>query len=560
MRKIALLLLFFCHYHNTSAQGWMWAKDCRITPTGTSEGGPVTIDKEGNIYGINNIGSLLFGPGIITSTYGPFSVTDSLDLSQSIVYSIDSAGNYRWATGTYGDVVRLDHIFTDDASNVYLSGYKNAPAGIFAGMSIPGPVAESFIVKINSSGYGIWIKNLPAGIDVTNINVSHSGDIYFTGDLRSAPITFGTTTITGHNGSDVILGKYDSSGNQKWALSFGGDSTDAGSFISVTDNGAVYLSGRSESSSLVIGPDTLINPSGLGYVFFFVSRIDTGKRIAWSKSIIPSPNGGSTYGVASDNLDNLYCGGTYFSIMSSGNDTLPLIGATHSGMFLFRYDSSGHLKWARTITDTSLTSCTSIDADNCGNVWVSGQGGHVSAVNTDPMFLARFDSSGNLSDTLFLSSGGDDENWLILDKTGHLYVSGDYESNPFSVGTDTLDSVGINEALFVAKYIYDFPNCIRDTIPYHHVNTGIGTVRNNNYEIMLFPNPAANEFTVHSDNAIAANSRMEIYDISGRLIDTYKLDGNNTAISTSTFHPGVYQCSIYTGGNTVITKKLVIIK
>jgi hypothetical protein len=531
-----LLFLFFLMPVITHAQGWLWARDSRINTNGSEEGGPMAIDNFGNVYGINAVGSLLFGPGIITSTYGRYSVTDSLDLSQSVAYRLDDSGNYRWAIGTYGGV-QLTNLFTDDARNVYLSGHKNSAPGYFAGFSLTGTASEDFIVKLDSSGLGIWIRELPASIDLNNIAVSHFGDIFFTGDLASSPITFGASTITGNKQKDVILGKYDSSGNQQWAISFGGDSTDVGNFISVTDNGAIYLAGSSSSSSLVIGHDTLINASAPGNTFFFVCRIDTGKNIEWGRSIIPSPAGGIVNGIAADKWDNIYCSGGYYGTMYSGPVSLPVSATASSRMFLFRFDSSGNIKWGKTIADTLLLSANAVDADDCGNIWICGQGGRPSVAGYDPMYIANFDTSGYLRDTLFLISGGDDANWLKLDKKGFLYVSGDYEQKPFIVGSDTLHAAGSNEYLFVAKYIYDLPDCIRDTIPYPHIKTFTENMLSKIFTISIFPNPATTFLTITASDKI---TKVTITTLLGQTICNNYYHSEEVQVNVADLPPGMY--------------------
>jgi hypothetical protein len=557
---VLLLLLFFCCTHVSYAQGWKWARDSKIAGFAVEEGGPVCIDSRGNVFGINAIGSLLFSPGLFTSTYGPYAVADSLDMSQSVVYSLDSTGNYRWAVGTYGDRVELTNIFTDDAGYVFLSGNTTAPVFAIAGMSLTGAGHRFFIAKLDPLGHGVWIKAFPAGIDVSEICVGHAGEIYFTGDLASSPVTVGSTTLTSNRGKDVIFGQYDSSGNAKWALSFGGDSSDIGMHISLTATGAAYVSGSSSSTSLIIGSDTLVNPRGIGNTILFVSRLDTGKNIIWSRSIIPSPAGGAISGIASGSVDELYCGGTYYTQISSGSDTLPLIAATRSQMFLFKYDSSGNLKWGRTMADTSLHSAAAVEADYCGNIWVSGAGGRSSGPGGDPMFLARFDSSGNLKDTVPMASGGDDANWIRLDKNGNLYVSGDYEHDPFSLGDETLDSARSTEVLFVAKYIYALPGCVIDTVPYHHIKTMAGAVNSNTNTVSLYPNPAKEVFTIHSDIQLPKGACASLYDISGRLIAIFTLEGVTTELKTAGLLPGMYQCRITGAGVVPIIKKLVVMK
>ncbi len=560
MKKNTLLFLFFlfCNLHQSSAQGWVWGRDGKINSNGIEEGGPLSIDKQGNIYGINLVGSLLYTPGLLTSQYGPFSISDSLDYIQYVVYSLDDSGHFRWATGTYGGL-QLNSIGSDDDGNVYINGYKTFAPGFFAGLYFPDTLYRNFIVKLNTAGTGVWAKMLPAGITINNIAVSHTGDIFFTGYFKTSPITFGSSTITSNHDNDVIAGKYDSAGNQLWAIAFGGDTADYGNNIAPGPNGGLYLSGSSYSTSLIIGHDSLYNPSGPGKQFLFVCRIDSNKNLLWGKSIIPSIDGGGITGLAKGPKEDLYCSGGYNNSIYSGTDTLPP-GPGPGRMFLFRFDSSGLLKWGRTINDYALFAASSMDVDDCGNIWVSGEGGHLADPISDQMYLARFDTSGNLKDTLFLKSGGDDSNWIKLDKKGYLYVSGDYMRNPFIFGDDTLDNSGTQEFLFVGKYIYALPECVLDTVTYHHIKTGITSIGDNTLSISIFPNPANDEVTIHSDIPFPSDSKVEIFDLSGRLIYTYSLSGRETEITLTKYPAGMYQCRIIVGCNPVVTKKIIVLK
>ena len=553
---ISTVLILFTQ--SSSAQGWLCGRNSTINANGIEEGGPVTIDNSGNVYGINTIGSLLFSPAKITSTYGAFSVTDSLDLAESVVYCLNDSGNYRWAVGTYGGVL-LNTICTDNGGFLYLSGHKTYTPGYFAGLAFPGTSSGDFIAKINSAGHGIWLQMLPAGIILNGIAAGPSGEIYFTGGFTTTPITFGATTISANHQEDIILGKYDSSGNPLWAMTFSGDSAEYASSISFAENGSVYIAGTSSSARLIFGTDTLTNTSAPGNSFLFVARIDTARNIKWARSIIPSSAGASIRGIATDNFGNLYCTGGYFATMHSGAVALPTVAASFSRMYIFRFDSSGQVKWASTMNNDLLSGAYSVDADNCGNIWVSGKGGYPSNAPYDPMYLARFDSSGALKDSIFLISGGDDANWMKLDKRGYLYVSGDYLNNPFVLGADTLDPVNVNEYLFTGKYIYALPECIIDTVPLHQIKTLTPAIPSYSQNIVIYPNPASNNITI-LNYIYSKTGKAEIYDITGRCINTWPLSPGSTEISIATLQPGIYECRIYNTGNSPLTQKLVIIK
>jgi type IX secretion system substrate protein len=78
--------------------------------------------------------------------------------------------------------------------------------------------------------------------------------------------------------------------------------------------------------------------------------------------------------------------------------------------------------------------------------------------------------------------------------------------------------------------------------------------------ISLFPNPASDECTIHSDAAFSLNARADIYDLAGRLIAKYPLSGHGAVVPLTGVAPGMYQCRVYTEGAGVLTKKLVVVK
>ncbi|MFM7824331.1 MAG: T9SS type A sorting domain-containing protein, partial [Bacteroidota bacterium] len=59
---------------------------------------------------------------------------------------------------------------------------------------------------------------------------------------------------------------------------------------------------------------------------------------------------------------------------------------------------------------------------------------------------------------------------------------------------------------------------------------------------MIYPNPADNQFQVHSTFSYSENSFLEILDISGRLV--CKIDGVTDSVSASNLAEGVYAVRI----------------
>lgn len=76
----------------------------------------------------------------------------------------------------------------------------------------------------------------------------------------------------------------------------------------------------------------------------------------------------------------------------------------------------------------------------------------------------------------------------------------------------------------------------------------------------LYPNPATNEYTIHSDAIFATGSWAELYDMRGALVSRHSLQGHDVTVPVGQITPGLYQCRIYVTGKGVEVKKLVVVK
>ncbi len=73
--------------------------------------------------------------------------------------------------------------------------------------------------------------------------------------------------------------------------------------------------------------------------------------------------------------------------------------------------------------------------------------------------------------------------------------------------------------------------------------------------VSIFPNPASDFITLNL-NGQSAN-KIEIYDISGRMIFVSKINSDNTQINTSNFASGTYFVNVYNGEQKIAEEKIV---
>lgn len=92
--------------------------------------------------------------------------------------------------------------------------------------------------------------------------------------------------------------------------------------------------------------------------------------------------------------------------------------------------------------------------------------------------------------------------------------------------------------------------------------TDVNETEKNGYFVDIYPNPAADDFTVLYNNEENSSNEMlfEVYELLGKKLISMKLKPNNSnRISTSGLKQGVYICKFIYKNSIVKKDKLVII-
>ena len=84
----------------------------------------------------------------------------------------------------------------------------------------------------------------------------------------------------------------------------------------------------------------------------------------------------------------------------------------------------------------------------------------------------------------------------------------------------------------------------------------------NTNRFKLFPNPSDGTFNIRWSGADNANAQIKLYDIAGRLIETFKFSGNEAIISlpAATFAEGIYFAELYQFDEKYLQREKLIIK
>ena len=479
MRVPLTLIVFFLF--NTSAtlqaQNWKWGRG----NTGTGlDGWAVATDPSGNVFaaGINF--------GIYPAVIGPYTLPDvGPGAYQCIIIKYDANGNVLWANGTQNGNSCLINIAADQNGNSVLFGsFQSATIQIGSHIltNTVFPNTQYFLVKYDPFGNVLWavnsgncqfnyatLGNIAVVLGCGGIATDAAGNIYITASFHMPSITIGTSTLINADPSgltnDILLVKYDPTGNVVWAKSVGGPGSDEAYGITVTPAGDIYIAGVFGSASLTFGASVISNASS-GQVAF-IARYDASGTPVWASG---SGGNGHEYavGLVSDLSNNVYLTGglrdnsiSFSGTVISNPDTVPVL-------YLAKFDPANNVIWSKTIgpaIDTGRGAWGySIAISQCGTVWVSGCmngavniDGNILSVppnSSDPIFMAGFSPSGTYEGSTALQSGGDDQNGIACDGFGNVFMCSDYETYPFSIGTDTFPAPATisGELLFVARY------------------------------------------------------------------------------------------------------------
>ncbi|HET7630068.1 MAG TPA: hypothetical protein VFK03_01720, partial [Candidatus Saccharimonadales bacterium] len=229
-------------------------------------------------------------------------------------------------------------------------------------------------IQYTQSAYR-WFGNQDTSNKLTFAN-SYSGG-YDNSIVQTADGGYATAGCTGCGsmGSNLLLTKYDSSGNVSWSRQWNGYSmAEAGTLVQTKDGG------------YAIAGDTY-NPGGGGYYMYLI-KFDSSGNIVWRNIW-----GGSTYNDVA------------VAVAESSDGSLAVTGYTASygaapgttfDAFLTKFTSSGTMLWSKAFGAAAGDDYGwSVVATSDGGYALAGYGNSYTSAGND-VFLARFDKDGNL--------------------------------------------------------------------------------------------------------------------------------------------------------------------
>lgn len=244
----------------------------------------------------------------------------------------------------------------------------------------------------------------------------------------------------------------------EWAKEFKG-------IIASSPNGDIYTTGGIVPSSvLTLGSQTLANTTDKHMLY--LAKFDNDANCLWIKKVGSGTLFGG-YGSGNLRIDtsgNFYITGEFKSSITFNTVTLTNNDPLQSIVFIAKFDPLGNIIWAKKIVKDSMfygVGLKNILCDANNNTYVAGYFDSPTASfenitltksGKKDIFLAKYDSNGNISWVKQIKGETDLEFTLAIDSTNNLYFAGDYISESLQFENTTINKSGSSSFSFLAKY------------------------------------------------------------------------------------------------------------
>ena len=457
-----LMLLLMASTLQGPPSGAQWA---RTVSAGTNDSTfiSVAVDSSGNTYAAGNI------YGIGTYDFGNGKTAQGMSSGSNLVLvKYNSSGIAQWAktivAGTSDS--SFSSVTVDSSGNIYAAGYiKGTGSYDFGnGKTAQGTSGGSNIVLVKYDYTGtaqkaITVTSGTSDSSYSSVAVDSSGNIYAAGAIfGTGTYNFGNgKTATGTIGANnIVLVKYNSSGDAQWANTTAGSNTS--NFISVTtdSSGNIYAAGHIMGNGTYDfgNGKTTTGTFAAGANILLVKYSSSGVA-QWANTVTAGSNTSIFNSITTDTSGNIYAAGIIngTGTYNFGNGKTVTGPSASINILLVKYNTSGIAQWANTVTGGSSNSFfSSLTLDSTGNIYAAGAitgtgtyefGNSVTAKGTYGngsgidynILLMKYNSSGvaQWAETISIGSNGSRFSSATMDATGNIYAAGSIQ------GTGTFD-------------------------------------------------------------------------------------------------------------------------
>jgi hypothetical protein len=365
--------------------------------------------------------------GILNFTGTPLASKGNIDI---FVASLDGSGNALWAKG-FGDLgfQAGTGIVRDSMGDLLLTG-AFANSIDFGGGPLPGTgLTDIFLAKLDIDGAHVFSKSFGDALEqrAEGIAVDAADNMAITG-FFTGTVNFGGNLLINGGGADIFVAKFDPIGGHLFSKQFGDPSPQRGASIAMDSSGALFVTG-SLAGSADFGGGAI---SSAGGTDIFVVKLDGAGNHVYSKRFgDDSDQFGDS--IAVDGSGNAFVTGRFAGSVDFGTGLLTSAGG--NDVFLVKLDPAGNAVFGKRAGDAAEQRGDGLAVDGSGNTLVTGRfagaldfgGGPVVSAGSNDVFIAKFDSAGNL---LWRKRAGDASaqhgSAVVFGGSGKGFATGDF--------------------------------------------------------------------------------------------------------------------------------------
>ncbi len=474
--------------------------------------------------------------------------------------------------------LQFDLAEVDQDDNVYLTGYTQGKAdvdpppigngGPFIGTD-SNSRAQSFILKLDSSGNYLWSKELelaspdPAYNSIFDICSASNGDLIVVGgffkstDFDPGP---GTQIRTSDDFGRGFVLRLDASGNYISVKVYDDYPYDNGLWqIEPTSSGGYYLRGLFRDSidlDLNGNNPTVLAAHGEPVLYSdgFIARYDSNDDLLWGYQLPPKI---SCRTIQPDAEDNIYFTGQVYPGAVLDNGDSASIPFSIPEMLLEKLDGNGNYQWHAMITGNGFETSNNIAVEE-DSVYVLY--GFHEQINTqslandttitniyaqDAVALSVFDYQGQHLQTMTIQSPSYVERAWNMMVTGtrvdlNFDIHGPTDLDP-GPAVATYSPISHSEGVAMLAWDLDLPFVPNSLSPGEAINW------------QIFPNPSSGVYEVRVATPGAAR-QVQVFDLTGRELQEHTFRGLGTQLDLTNMPAGMYLVQLTVGERSVMRR------
>lgn len=336
----------------------------RLGGSGTDKGNGLSLDGQGNIF-LAGQADLTAGPFQgIHPAQGGFGSRHLLD---GIIAKYAPDANLQWIKAIDGTVYTIARDIAADANgNSYTVGTFDGLCYFDLDTTATQGQDDIFITRIDAFGGIQWAKSFGGTGDEGNphVEIAPNGDAIVAASFEGTAY-FGNDSLVSYHSKDLLLVRYNSSGNVLWQRSYSGRGAQAVEGLALDASGNIVIAGHFEDT-LWLGNDMLISK---GYSDIFAARFD-GLGNPVSAISLGSSGNESVGDLGLARGSRLVIGGSFNDHIPLGNDTIWASGA--SDAFLISIDTAWNVLWGKSTGVNDREHGLGASVDPMGNGFIAG--------------------------------------------------------------------------------------------------------------------------------------------------------------------------------------------